>query len=97
MIAQHSGIGRALIHRYNHTPSRIYQICQQHRAIIEAMSARDVEAAGTIAGQHMRDARDELLAKLRLEPIVKSRSKAEAAAGGQPGADSLRGVGAPRP
>jgi DNA-binding GntR family transcriptional regulator len=80
MIGGHAGMGRALVRRYNHTPGRIYQICQQHRAIIEAMSARDPDAAGKAAGQHMRDARDEVLTRLRLDPIGGSGAKAGAAA-----------------
>ena len=88
MIGRHAGITRALIHRYNHSPERIYQICQQHRAIIEAVSSRDPETAGKIAGQHMRDARDDLLVKFNLAPIVKSDPKAGAAADNPPGSNS---------
>jgi DNA-binding GntR family transcriptional regulator len=80
MIGRHAGITRALIHRYNHSPERIYQICQQHRAVIQAISARDPETAGKIAGQHMRDARDDLLVKFNQAPIVKSGPKARAVA-----------------
>jgi DNA-binding GntR family transcriptional regulator len=80
MVGQHAGIARALVHRYNHTPERIYQICEQHRAIIDAIATRDPDRAGEIAGQHMRDARDALLVKMRVDPIVKTRPKPGAAA-----------------
>ena len=78
MIGEHTAIGRALVHRYNHTPARVYQICEQHRAIIDAMAAHDGERAAKIAGQHMRDARDALLEKMRVDPIVKSQPQDKA-------------------
>jgi DNA-binding GntR family transcriptional regulator len=76
IINKHAGIARALIRRYNHTQTRIAQICKQHRGIIAAIAARDAETAGEIAARHMRDARDELLAKLRHDPIIRQRARA---------------------
>jgi DNA-binding GntR family transcriptional regulator len=73
IIDKHAIIVRVLIRRYNHSPARIGQISQQHRAIIAAISARNADLAGDIAAQHMRDARDELIEKMRLHPIPKNR------------------------
>jgi DNA-binding GntR family transcriptional regulator len=78
MIGEHTAIGRALVRRYNHTPARVWAICEQHRAIIDAMAAHDGERAARVAGQHMRDARDALLAQMRLDPIVKGRPQEKA-------------------
>jgi DNA-binding GntR family transcriptional regulator len=75
IIDKHASIARALVRRYNHTPTRVEQICKQHREIIAAISARDVERAGELAAQHMRDARDELIEKLRLDPVVQAKTK----------------------
>lgn len=72
IIDRHSSLVRVLTRRYNHTPGRIRQICEQHRAIIAAMAARDTAAAGEIAGRHMRDARDELLEALRQRPLAQA-------------------------
>ncbi len=80
IIDKHAIIARALVQRYNHTPTRIENICAQHRAIIAAIAARDVEKAGEVAAQHMRDARNELLEQLRSDPHAKlRRNTAEAA------------------
>jgi DNA-binding GntR family transcriptional regulator len=79
IIDKHAGIVRALVRRYNHSTSRVDQICAQHRAIIDAIAARDVDRAGEIIGQHMRDARDELIEKLREDPVFKQRVKPHAA------------------
>jgi DNA-binding GntR family transcriptional regulator len=75
IIEKHASIARALVRRYNHTPARVRQICEQHRQIIAAITARDVERAGEVAGQHMRDARDELIEQLRLDAVVQARAK----------------------
>jgi DNA-binding GntR family transcriptional regulator len=74
IIDKHASIARALVRRYNHTPMRIRQICEQHREIIAAIAARDVERAGEVAAQHMRDARDELIEQLRLDPVVQAKT-----------------------
>ncbi len=77
IIDKHAIVVRVLIRRYNHSPARISQISQQHRAIIAAISARNADLAGDIAAQHMRDARDELISKMRLNPIPKTRFNAQ--------------------
>jgi DNA-binding GntR family transcriptional regulator len=79
MVKQHEAMGRALVRHYNHTPARIWQICQQHRAIIDALASHDAERAEEAASRHMIDARDDLVEQLRRNPIVKDRPKAPAA------------------
>lgn len=79
IIDKHAIIARALVQRYNHTSTRIENICAQHRAIIAAIASRDAEKAGEVAAQHMRDARNELLEHLRLDPHARSRLDAAAA------------------
>jgi DNA-binding GntR family transcriptional regulator len=77
IIDRHSILVRVLTHRYNHSRSRIKQICDQHREIIAAIASGNAERGGEIAAQHMRDARDELLEKIRLDPIVKPPSESK--------------------
>jgi DNA-binding GntR family transcriptional regulator len=76
MIDRHSSLVRVLTHRYNHTRARVKQICEQHRQIIAALASGDAELGGEIAAKHMRDARDELLEKIWLDPIVKPKGAA---------------------
>jgi DNA-binding GntR family transcriptional regulator len=71
IIDKHSSLVRALTRRYNHTPARIKQICDQHRQIIAAIASGNAELGGEIAAKHMRDARDELLEGIRLKPILR--------------------------
>ena len=73
IIDKHAVVCRLLVRRYNHTPARIHSISQQHRAIIAAIAAKDVDQAGDLAAKHMRDARDELVQKMRDEPIPRTR------------------------
>jgi DNA-binding GntR family transcriptional regulator len=82
MIDRHSSLVRVLTHRYNHTQARIRQICDQHHQIIAAIASGNAEQGGVIAAKHMRDARDELLEKIRLDPIVKPKSAAPMDGGG---------------
>ena len=80
LIDKHAAIVRSLIRRYNHSPARVQDICNQHREIIAAIAAHDVERAGDVAGRHMREARDDLLEKMRSTPLVTT--------GGKPGSPS---------
>lgn len=73
IIDKHAVVCRLLVRRYNHTPARIHDISQQHRALIAAMASGNVDLAGDIAGQHMRDARDALLQAMREQPIPRTR------------------------
>ena len=73
IIDKHAVVCRLLVRRYNHTPARIHSISQQHPAIIAAIAAKDVDQAGDLAAKHMRDARDELVQKMRDEPIPRTR------------------------
>ena len=73
IIDKHAVVCRLLVRRYNHAPARIHSINQQHRAIIAAIAAKDVDQAGDLAAKHMRDARDELVQKMRDEPIPRTR------------------------
>jgi DNA-binding GntR family transcriptional regulator len=72
IIDKHAIIVRVLIRRYNHSPGRIRQISDQHRAIIAAIATGDVDLAGDLAAKHMRDARDELLERMQHNPIPKT-------------------------
>jgi DNA-binding GntR family transcriptional regulator len=77
IIDKHAIVVRVLTRRYNHSPARIRQISQQHRGIIAAISTRNADLAGDIAAEHMRDARDELISKMRLNPIPQTRFNAQ--------------------
>ena len=72
IIDKHAVVCRLLVRRYNHTAARISSISQQHRTIIAAIAARDVDQAGDVAAKHMRDARDELIQKMRDEPLPRT-------------------------
>lgn len=48
-------------HLYGHSVERISAIQQEHRQIIDAIVARNSELASAISGQHLRNARDDLL------------------------------------
>lgn len=70
IIDKHAVVTRLLTRRHNHTPARIRQIAEQHRALIAAIAAHDVEAAGDIAARHMRDARDALIEGMRRDAAI---------------------------
>jgi DNA-binding GntR family transcriptional regulator len=67
IIDKHAVVTRLLTRKHNHSPERARQIAEQHRALIAAIAAHDVEAAGEIAGRHMRDASDALVERMRSE------------------------------
>lgn len=70
IIDKHAIVTRLLTRRHNHTPARIREIAKQHRALIAAIAAHDVEAAGDIAARHMRDARDALIEGMRRDAAI---------------------------
>jgi len=70
IIDKHAIVTRMLTRRHNHTPARVRQICEQHRALIAAIVAHDVEAAGEIAGRHMRDACDALIQGMQRDALA---------------------------
>ena len=65
VMARHEAVLLVLTRRYNHAPSRVVDINAQHNALVAALAAHDVEAAGEVAGRHMREARDWLLSRMR--------------------------------
>lgn len=67
IIDKHAVVTRLLTQKHNHSPARARQIAEQHRALIAAIAAHDVEAAGEIAGRHMRGASDALIERTRSE------------------------------
>lgn len=66
-MAEHAAVTRLLTRRHNRTPARAGQIAEQHPALITAIAAHDVEAAGEIAGRHLRDASEALIERMRSE------------------------------
>ena len=65
-MAEHAAVTRLLTRRHNRTPARAGQIAEQHPALITAIAAHDVEAAGEMPAE-LRDASEALIERMRSE------------------------------
>jgi DNA-binding GntR family transcriptional regulator len=64
--------GRALVEAlrisYGFRPGRVRQIVAEHKALLEAIAARDATKAGALAREHCAGARADMLAGFRESP-----------------------------
>lgn len=68
LIDRHWTLIAAIWGRYGYGPERYAAVTSDHRYLIAAIAARDVEAAGTIMAAHVLKARQELMTRLQAEP-----------------------------
>ncbi len=67
LIDVHSGLIKAFRSRFGYGQGRLATVSADHHALIEALSARDAEAARTLSALHLREARDDLVAALEAQ------------------------------
>jgi len=65
MLAQGRVLADALRVRYGYGTGRVETIVAEHRALLRAITRRDVAKAGEVARRHCVRARDDLLARMR--------------------------------
>ena len=70
LLDRHSLLIAALWHRYGYGPDRFSGVINDHRHLIEAIDAHDIEAAGTLMNAHVIKAKHSLLARVELSGEV---------------------------
>jgi DNA-binding GntR family transcriptional regulator len=65
MLAQGRVLADALRVRYGYGTGRVETIVAEHRALLRAITRRDVAKAGEVARRHCARARDDLLARMK--------------------------------
>jgi DNA-binding GntR family transcriptional regulator len=68
LVDQHWILLQGLWHRVGYGPERLAGVASDHRHLIRALAARDVEAASVLMGAHVIKARNDLLSRMAAAP-----------------------------